>query len=164
MPIGLGNKCELLESLDILTPNRLILGCNNNRAPTAPLELSNDFRRIIEGNNDIFMVWFKEWLIGYVPSLVQKPKWFDSDRNISVGDVVLFLKAEKEFERQYQYGIVSTVVTGRDGIIRVVEIEYQNHAEKVRRTTRRCVRDIVVIHPVEELGLSKELDDLAREA
>ena len=164
MPIGLGNKCELLESLDILTPNRLILGRNNNRAPTAPLELSNDFRRIIEGNNDIFSVWFKEWLIGYVPSLVQKPKWFDSDRNISVGDVVLFLKAEKEFERQYQYGIVSTVVTGRDGIIRVVEIEYQNHAEKVRRTTKRCVRDIIVIHPVEELGLSKELDDLAKEA
>ena len=163
MPIGLGNKCELLESLDILTPNRLILGRNNNRAPTAPLELSNDFRRIIEGNNDIFSVWFKEWLVGYVPSLVQKPKWFDSDRNISVGDVVLFLKAEKEFERQYQYGIVSTVVTGRDGIIRVVEIEYQNHAEKVRRTTKRCVRDIIVIHPVEELGLSKELDDLARE-
>ena len=103
-------------------------------------------------------------MVSYVPSLVQKPKWFDSDRNISVGDVVLFLKAEKEFERQYQYGIVSTVVTGRDGIIRVVEIQYQNHAEKARRTTRRCVRDIVVIHPVEELGLSKELDNLAREA
>ena len=36
MPIGLGIKTELLENLDILTPNRLILGCNNDRSSTAP--------------------------------------------------------------------------------------------------------------------------------
>ena len=57
--------------------------------------------------------------------------------------------------------MVSCVVTGRDGIVGVAEIEYQNHTEKVKRTTKRCVRDIVIIHPVDELGLSKELDDLA---
>ena len=162
MPIGLGSKSEMLESLDILTPNRLILGRNNNRCPSAPLELSNDFRHIIEGNNEVFSIWFKEWLISYVPTLVEKPKWFESDRNVAVGDVVLFLKAEKEFERTYQYGMVSRVVAGRDGIIRVVEIDYQNHTEKVKRTTKRCVRDIIIIHPVDELGLAQELDDLAR--
>ena len=42
--IGLGNKTECLDSLDILTPNRLILGRNNSRNPTAPLQLLNDFR------------------------------------------------------------------------------------------------------------------------
>ena len=30
MPIGLGNKTEFLGSLDILTPNKLILGRNNS--------------------------------------------------------------------------------------------------------------------------------------
>ena len=34
LPIGLRNKCELLENLDVLTPNRLILGRNDNRNPT----------------------------------------------------------------------------------------------------------------------------------
>ena len=58
--------------------------------------------------------------------------------------------------------MVSRVVAGRDGIIRVVEIDYQNHTEKVKRTTKRCVRDIIIIHPVDELGLAQELDDLAR--
>ena len=29
VPIGVGNKSEMLENLDILTPNRLILGHNN---------------------------------------------------------------------------------------------------------------------------------------
>ena len=61
VPIGLGNKTECLDSLDILTPNRLILGRNHSRNPTAPLQLSNDFRRIIQNNKNIFSVWFKVW-------------------------------------------------------------------------------------------------------
>ena len=163
MPIGLGNKTELLENLDILTPNRLILGRNNNRNPTAPLEISNDFRRIIENNNEIFTVWFREWLISYVPMLIEKPKWFVSDRHISVGDVVLFLKSEQEFDRQYQYGIVRKAIVSRDGVVRVAEIEYQNHGENLKRVTKRGVRDIVVVHQVDEIGISRELYDLANE-
>ena len=62
MPIGLGNKTELLENLDILTPN--------------------DFQYIIENNNAIFTVWFREWLISYVPMLIEKPKWFVSERHV----------------------------------------------------------------------------------
>ena len=161
MPIGLGSKSELLENLDILTPNRLILGRNNNRNPTAPLEISHDFRKIIESNNKIFDSWFKQWLISYVPTLVEKPKWFFTERNICVGDIVLFLKSEREFDRQYQYGIVVKTIVGRDGLIRVAEVEYQNHNEKLKRVTRRGVRDLVVIHPIDEIGISKEIDELA---
>ena len=72
VPIGVGNKSEMLENLDILTPNRLILGRNNSRCPTAPLILKNDARRIIESNDKIFESWFKEWLISYVPKLIAK--------------------------------------------------------------------------------------------
>ena len=42
VPIGVGNKCEMLENLDILTPNRLILGLIYGRCPTAPLLIEND--------------------------------------------------------------------------------------------------------------------------
>ena len=101
-------------------------------------------------------------MTSYVPTLVERPKWFDSDRNVSVGDVVFFLKSDKEFERIYQYGIVTTVVTGRDGVVRVVDVEYQNHHEKVKRQTRRGVRDLIVIHPIGELGILRELNDLAK--
>ena len=122
MPVGLGNKSDLLENADILTPNRLILGRNNNRNPTLPLEISHDYRGIIRSNKEILNTWFKEWLISYVPNLVDKPKWFLPERNISVGDVVLFLKSEKEFNLQYQYGMVHTVIMSRDSIVRTVEI------------------------------------------
>ena len=57
--LGLGNKCDMLENLDLLTPNRLLLGRNNNRSPIGPLELSHDTAKIIQRNLEILKVWFK---------------------------------------------------------------------------------------------------------
>ena len=163
LPIGLSNKTECIENLDLLTPNRLLLGRNNSRCPTAPLILSKDVKRIIENNKNIFKVWFKSWLISYVPTLIDKPKWFQNDKHITEGDIVLILKSEKEFDEQYQYGLVISTCMGKDGHIRTVDIEYQNHNEGVKRRTKRGVRDLVIIHPVDELGISRELYDLANE-
>ena len=92
---------------------------------------------------------------------MESPKWFKNDCNIAEGDVVLFSKSEKEFENLYQYGIVTSVIFSKDGRIRKVEIEYMNHTENVKRTTIRGVRDLIIIHPVEELGLNREPYDLA---
>ena len=95
IPIGLGNKDEILENLDIRTPNRLILGRNNHRNPTARLEIAVDLRRIIESNNKVFDACFQEWLNSHVSLLIEKPKWFCTERNLCVGDVILFLKSER---------------------------------------------------------------------
>ena len=105
--------------------------------------------------------WFKEWLTSHVPLLIENPKWFCTERNLCVGDVILFLKSEREFDRQYQYDIVVTTIESRDGIIRSVEIEYQNHNKEVKRRSKRDVRDLIVIHQIDELCISKELHDLA---
>ena len=160
LPLGIGNKVADLENMDLLTPNRLLLGRNNARGPTAPLVLSNDVKRIVETNKDIFTAWFQAWLVSYVPTLMDSPKWFKNDRHLAEGDVVLFSKSEKEFEDLYQYGMVKSVQAGRDGRIRRVEVEYVNSNESCRRITSRHAQDLVVIHPVEELGLSKKLYQL----
>ena len=96
--------------------------------------------------------------------LVEKPKWFVTNRNISAGDIVLFLKSEQEFDRQYQYCILCTTSVGRDGVVRSVEVEYQNSNENIKRKTRRGVRELVVIHPIEEISITKELDEFANSA
>ena len=71
------------------------------------------------------------------------------------------LLSEKEFDKTYQYGIVTKTFQSKDGLVRSVEVQYQNFNENVKRLSKRCVRDIV-IHPVDELGISAELDELAR--
>ena len=161
LPIALGNIVQNLENLDLLTPNRLILARNNDRCPVGVLTVTNDPKKIIQANNDVFETWFKCWLVSYVPTLMVQPKWFDTARDSKVGDVVLFLKSEREFDKQYQYGIITDCKVSRDGKIRQIEVEYHNSNENVKRRTNRGVRDVVVIHPVDELGIIRELNSLS---
>lgn len=80
-PIATGNIVEEVENLDILTPNRLLLGRNNERSPTGNLQTTGDALKLIKANSDIFKLWFESWLISYVPTLVRQPKWFKSDED-----------------------------------------------------------------------------------
>ena len=159
-PIGIKNKTDDLEYLDLITPNRLILGRNNERSPNAPVRICNDHRSLIEQNAKIFKAWFKAWLISYLPSLVERQKWHTSDREILVGDIVLFLKSEKKYDEQYQYGMISNVFRGQDDQVRKVEVQYKNSSENTKRTTTRGVRDLVVIFPIDELDIYETLDQI----
>ena len=161
LPIAAGKVSQGVEQLDLVTPNRLLLGRNNNRSPVGSLTVTEDVGKIISQNQNIFKAWFHAWLTSCVPSLMHQPKWFKSDYDPKVGDVVLFLKSEKEFEQIYQYGLITDLKISRDGKIRQLEIEYQNHNEGVKRRTNRGSREVVVIHPFQELGLVRELNMLA---
>ena len=92
-----------------------------------------------------------------------KPKWFVTEWNIRIGDIVLFLKSEQEFDRQYQYGIVVTTIVSRDGIITAEEIQYQNHRENAKGSLIAGLGNLIVIHPIDEIGISKELQEFAKD-
>ena len=160
LPIALGNKVSDLENLDILTPNRLLLGRNNNRCPAGPFTAAGSFKHVLENNEAIYQAWFKSWLVSYVPTLIERAKWHKSDTNLKVRDIVLFLKTGKEFEKQYQYGIIRGIEAGRDGLVRKADVEYQNASEGCKRITRRGARDLIVVHPVDKLSINKELSTL----
>ena len=160
LPIAIGNVTQDLENLD-LTPNRLILARNNDRCPVCMLIIMEDVRKIIQQNNDMVATWLKCWLISYVPTLMMQPKWFHSDRDPKVGDIILFLKSEKEFAKKNQYGIICDLTVGRDGKIRNLQVEYRNHNEQTKRCTNRGTREVVVIHPIDELGPMREINRLA---
>lgn len=100
-------------------------------------------------------------MISYVPSLIEIPKWHKNTKDINVGDVVLFLKAEKEYDEQYQYGMIKAVYKSGDGLIRKVDVEYRNRNENSSRVTQRGVRDLVIVFPVDELDIYEKLKDLS---
>ena len=91
-----------------------------------------------------FFAWFNSWLISYVPTLIEQPKWFENDSEISVGDVVLILKSEQEFDQKY--GIIRSVNRGRDKCVRSVEM-----STKTITKIPSGGREVVVIHKVDEL-------------
>ena len=56
---------------------------------------------------------------------MDQPTWLDSSRDSNIGKVVLFLKSDRESDRQYQYGIIKDRKISKDGKIRKIEIEYK---------------------------------------
>ena len=60
LPIGTGSSRNInmeLDDLDIITPNRLRFGRNNERAPLGPAYLSNDPFKFMDLNQKIFDAW-----------------------------------------------------------------------------------------------------------
>ena len=161
LPLALGNIVSDFEYMDLITPNRLKLGRNNNRSPVGVLDVTSDPRKFFTKNKDIFNSWFNAWLISHVPKLMTHPKWFKTNYHIQTGDVVLFLKKEGPLNSTYQYGIVKSTEVGRDTKIRCVIVEYRNHNEEFNRETRRAVRELVVIHRVDELSIIREIGKIA---
>ena len=163
LPLTLGSKKADLDSMDLITPNRLLLGRNNDRCPTGSFSTTPQYDKLIAENEQIFNSWFENWLVSHVPKLMTQPKWFNSDRDLKEGDVVLFLKHESEIGSHYQYGIIETVEVGRDGRVRKVSVRYRNHNESIMRTTFRSSQSLIVIHPSDETNVMQELGQIAME-
>ena len=157
LPLALGNKTSNLEMMDLLTPNRLRLGRNNERSPTGCMLVTTDHNRILEENKAIVETWFENWLVSHVPKLIEQPKWFKNEECIKKGDIVLFRKEEKVLSSTYQYGMVEAVEKSNDGLIRRAQIRYRNAAESTDRYTHRAVRQLVVIHHADETTFTQEL-------
>ena len=97
-PLAIRSSTSNLESLDLLTPNRLKLARNNERSPSGPVTVAHP-DKILEDNERIFDAWFELWLSVHVPQLIDKPKWYKSDENLKPGDIVLFLKNDSSIIR-----------------------------------------------------------------
>ena len=76
-------------------------------------------------------------------------------------DVVLFMKKEKEYGGYYQYGMIKKIEVGKNGKARSAIVEYKNHNEECKSESRRVIRDLVMVHPIDELGLIREIGDIA---
>ena len=147
--------------MDLLTPSRLRLGRNNDQSPIGPMMVTNDPEKLLFINEKLFNTWFECWLISHVPKLMHHSKWFQTDRDVKVGDVVLFLKQENQLSSTYQYGMISDLSKSSDEKIRKATVRYRNSTEAVDRFTNRAVRQLIVIHPVDELNIMEELGQIA---
>ena len=161
LPLALGNITSQFENMDLLTPNRLRLGRNNDQSPIGPMMVINNPEKFLFTNEKLFNTWFECWLISYVPKLMHHPKWFQTDRDVKVGDVILFSKKENQLSSTYQYGMISDLPRSSDDKIRKATVRYRNSTEAVDRFTNRAVRQLIVIHPVDELNMMEELGQIA---
>ena len=119
--------------------------------------VTNNPEKFLFINEKLFNTWFECWLISHVPKLMHHPKWFQTDRDVKVEAVVLFLKQENQLSSTYQYGMISDLSRSSDDKIRKATVHYLNSTEAVHRFTNRAVRQLIVIHPMGELNMMEEL-------
>ena len=108
-------------------------------------------------NEKLFSTWFKCWLISHVLKLMYHPKWFQTDRVVKVGDVVLFLKQKNQLSSTYQYGMILDLSRSSDHKIRITTVRYRNNTEAVDWFTNHAVGQSIVIHQMDEIHMMEEL-------
>ena len=151
LPLSLGNIVSHFENMDLITPNGLKLGRNNERSPVSPIKVVGNHLKVLEENKKIFRVWFETWLISLVPKLMEQPKWFRSDRDVKIWDVVLFIKNESSVVNTYQYGMVHEIELRRNGIIWKVAVKYRNSIKNMDHFTTLAVHELGLIQPVDKI-------------
>jgi hypothetical protein len=173
LPICVGANFKDLSELDILTPNRLLLGRNNGRSMSGPCTVDSN-SRMLEAIECVFQSWWQVWNHTRLSDFVSKPpKWFRSSLNLEVGDIVIFFKEgheQKLGKVVWTVGrVVETVPSRADGKVRQVKIEYKNSTEfkngkAPTRTTNCSARSVARLAKEGELGLMQELAAAARMA
>ena len=123
--------------------------------------VTNNPEKFLFINEKLFNTWFEYCLISHVPKLMHHPKWFQTDRDIKVGDIVLFLKQENQLSSTYKYGMISDLSRTSDDKVHKATVRYRNSTEAVDRFPNRAVRQLIVIHPVDELNMMEELGLIA---
>ena len=58
LPLAFGNIFSDYKNMDLLTPNRLKLGRNNETGPVSPISITGNLSGIMRTNKKIFNSWF----------------------------------------------------------------------------------------------------------
>ena len=158
LPLCIGNHYVDLDHMDLISPARLLLGRNNTRSPV-DLPEADSYPKMMEQNAAIEAAWFDVWEKEKIITLIPQPyKWKSGVPDVKVNDVVVFIKDKKVGGGPlWKVGIVDSVETSRDEVIRRVNIRYRLSGEQVNRYTRRSVRSVAVVWRDSDLDLPGQL-------
>ena len=130
----------------ILTPNRLLLGRNNNRSLVGPFVVDCTPSQIFLRNCEVQKTFLK-LLVKQIHLFIPKSKWFTSDQ-VFLGDLVMFFIGESELKPRSQvwhYGRVVEINGKR------LTLEYTLFPSNTKKLIERSKRDVVRIASEDEL-------------
>ena len=155
MPICTVSRTDDIGHADLITPNRLIHGRNNRRAPTGPIRVEQP-SRLLEQMERLYQSWWQVWLYERLPDYIPRPKKFGkTGPQPKEGDIVVFLRAPDELigDQLWRLGQVAHLITSEDGVARQVIIRWRKHWKEEFHETRRSVRHIAILFSEDELSL-----------
>ena len=126
----------------VLTPGHFLIGHQLNMLPEPSFsEISMTNRYKIQQRMQ--QEFWKRWNTEYLNELQQRKKWKTQSPNIKQGQLVL-IKEDNTPPATWPKGVVETVIPGKDGLIRVVEVR-----DAKGNITKRPLAKIIIL-PTEE--------------
>lgn len=167
LPICLGTRTENLDSVDLITPSRLILGRGSTRALDGPCRQATP-SRLVQQMDLVYESWWTCWMNEKLADYIPKPRhWKDGNVDAEVGDIVMMLLSDKEKRlggSLWRIGRIRSLIWSADGLSRVAVLEYKNVNEVKFRTTERALSSVAILHRDSNLDVIQELNRSAREA
>ena len=165
LPIGFHHSraADNTPLLKMLTPNMLRTGRINQRSLDGPVRIPENRKEILKKVDETYSAWFKIWLNTLVPKLMFAPKWFRTDKDLELGNLVYFQKdPDTTFDTKWVVGKVDEIERSRDGIIRMVTVKYFNGQDKTPQYTKRTVRKLVKLWSVDDISLAEDIAEMTR--
>ena len=162
LPFGFtyGRREDNSPLLRLVFPNLLRFGRNNQRSLSGPIKLPKNPGELMTKIQKAFDIFFNLWNESIVPKMMKAPKWYDSEANLKVGDICYFKKVEGQLSSIWTVGKVVDVVLSKDGVVRRVEIEYQNAKEDFKRYTDRAARSMIKLFHIDDQSWCKNMSDV----
>ena len=151
----------------IVTPNRLLLGKNNQRSPNCVIEEQGVTHKERLSKNNKIMKAFFTLLNKMTPDLVDRPKWHKSSEVFpKVGDYCLFKHKESSMGAEHEQWKIGEVIEIRDSESnarsKIYILEYRTAMKQKKKKakdwkvtvqiTDRAVRELVILFTPEELN------------
>lgn len=126
------------DRLEALTPGHFLTGAPLLARPEHEMSEENilpskRWRLITQVTQSFWKLWTRD----YLNTLIQRSKWTKSTDNIKEGDVVL-IQGQTPSVQNWPLGIVSKLMPGSDGIVRVVTVR-TTHGELMRPVNKLVV-------------------------
>ena len=162
VPLGysFSRDCDNSPVLRTITPSMLRHGRNNTRALDGPIKLADNVGKMMERVEDTYQAWFKIWRDTWVPKLMRAPKWYNSQVDLDIGDLVYFQRTATELghgQDKWIVGKVDRLESGKDKKIRRVWIKYQNFGESGYQLTERSIRSVIKIFSLSDASIQEDL-------
>ena len=158
---GKGNN----KLMKLISPNMMKIGRIHSRPLNGPLKLPEGPASMMKKVNDVYKSFYRIYNDTMVAKLIQEaqPKWFRTDRDLKVDDVVFFRKSEgSAIKGKWTVGMVDSVTFGTDGLIREASIRYCNASEEVSRYTVRSVRSLVRLFNVMDGHWRQDMEEVQK--
>ena len=100
-----------------------------------------------------------------MPKLIRSPKWFKSETDLEIGDLVYFQRTANELGSKYGRWVIGRVAElerGGDSVIRRVWVTYKNAGEDILHKTERSIRSLIKLFSITDSSIQEDLSEVQK--